>query len=69
MRAKKYLSMLLVVVMMLSLFPVNAFALGGGSDIGIGGGFGRDIGDDEVRDFDPSNLRPLESDRGRRGAG
>ena len=56
MRAKKYLSMLLVVVMMLSLFPVNAFALGGGSDIGIGGGFGRDIGDDEVRDFDPSNL-------------
>ena len=56
MRAKKYLSLLLVVVMMLSLFPVNAFALGGGSDIGIGGGFGRDIGDDEVRDFDPSNL-------------
>ena len=31
MRAKKCLSMLLVLVMMLSLFPMNAFALGGGA--------------------------------------
>ena len=55
MRAKKILSMLLVLVMMLSLFPMNAFALGGGREIGIGGGFGRDIGDDEIREFDPTD--------------
>jgi len=55
MRAKKILSMLLVVVMMLSLFPMNAFALGGGREIGVGGGFGRDIGEDEIREFDPTD--------------
>ncbi len=54
-RAKRLLSLLLTLVMVMSL-GTPAFALGGGSEIGIGGGFGRDIGDNEVRDFDPSNL-------------
>ena len=54
-RAKRLLSLVLTLVMVMSL-GTPAFALGGGSEVGIGGGFGRDIGDDEVRDFDPSNL-------------
>ena len=54
-RAKRLLSLLLTLVMVMSL-GTPAFALGGGREIGIGGGFGRDIGDDEVRDFDPSEI-------------
>lgn len=53
-RAKRLLSLLMALVMVMSL-STPAFALGGGRDIGIGSGFGRDIGDDDVREFDPSD--------------
>ena len=53
-RAKRLLSLLMVLAMVMSL-GTPAFALGGGREIGIGGGFGRDIGDDEIREFDPTD--------------
>ena len=53
-RAKRLLSLLMALVMVMSL-STPAFALGGGREIGIGGGFGRDIGDDEIREFDPTD--------------
>ena len=53
-RAKRLLSLLMALVMVMSL-STPAFALGGGREIGVGGGFGRDIGEDEIREFDPTD--------------
>ena len=49
-RTIKVLSLILTLVMFLSV-STPGFAWGGG--IGIGDGWGRDIGEDEVRDFEP----------------
>ncbi len=49
-RMKRVLALILTLMMFLSV-STQTFALGGG--IGIGDGWGREIGDGDVRDFDP----------------
>ncbi len=49
-RMRRLISLFLTLVMFLSVSPVG-LAWGGG--IGIGGGWGREIGEDDVRDFEP----------------
>ena len=48
-RMTKFLALILTLVMFLSV-STPAFAWG---DIGIGNGWGRDIGEDDIRDFEP----------------
>ncbi len=51
-RTSKLLSLILALIMVISLFPSTAYALGGGSGVGVGGDeWGRDIGEDEIQDF------------------
>ena len=49
-RLTKVLSLVLTLVMFLSV-STPAFAIGGGD---MGRGFGRDIGENEIRDFEPA---------------
>jgi hypothetical protein len=57
-RTIKVLSLILTLVMFLSV-STPGFAWGGG--IGIGNGWDRDIGEDEIRDFEP-DVEPEEKE-------